>query len=142
MLRDFTPHFVGQTFLLLGFCSLWPHCYCPIAEVTSNTTPAHLDASGLVCFCNGVNKGKWKFDFDQTYHLSKSILGDPLKWRILPLVKKTLHKRYINRSFFVTWFLYLEGLNTSLLVTLFAIELFYFLKIAICKLVFTFDTQF
>ena len=56
MLRDTTPRFVGPsirpshfTFFSV-FCSLWPHCSCPNDQVTSNTAPAHLHATGVAVY--------------------------------------------------------------------------------------------
>ena len=59
VLRDSTPRFVGLSvgpsvgsshFTFLVFCGLWPHCSCPNDQVTSNTAPAHLHATGVAVY--------------------------------------------------------------------------------------------
>ena len=41
---------ICHTSLFWGFCSLWPHCSCPSNQVTSNTAPAHLHATGVAVY--------------------------------------------------------------------------------------------
>ena len=44
------PSIRPSHFTFFGFLGLWPHCSCPSNQVTSNTVPAHLHATGVAVY--------------------------------------------------------------------------------------------
>ena len=67
--------FLAYLALFMLFCGLWPQCSCPNDQVTSNTAPAHLHATGVAVYLalliSGIhpsNSGNWSNLSHLTYH--------------------------------------------------------------------------
>ena len=48
--RSIHPSICPPVTLSFFFCGLWPHCSYPNGQVTSNTAPAHLHATGVAVY--------------------------------------------------------------------------------------------
>ena len=100
VLRDSTPCFVGPTFVrhaTSSVCGLWPHCSCLNDQVTSNTAPAHLHATGVAVYLallisdvHPTNSGNWS----NLSHLTcNATLAPSLSLFLLVIVVVLLHHR-------------------------------------------------
>ena len=86
--RSVGPSVRPSHFNFRGFCGLWPHCFCPSEQVTSNMAPAHPQATWVAVFpalfiitlCDQFFKKFWgqiRFSslFDTSHNITVSRLG-------------------------------------------------------------------